>query len=279
MQPITEYLEVNGVNLFTRTIGEGPDVVVLHGGPGAHHDYLLPYFDHLASGRRLRYYDQRGGGRSPIGRHVPAGWREHVADLRGLLEEWDIARATLLGFSWGGLLALLFAISHPDRVGRLALVSPAAPTAEGRKEFERRFSERASDPAILSARDELARSGLRERDPEAYARRLFELAVAPYFRDPARTRLLTPFRVTGRIQQAAWDSLGAYDLRHQIGHIRVPAIVLHGRHDPMPLAGSQEIARLLGAPLVIFEQSGHVPYVEEPERFTAVLDQFLPRRS
>ncbi len=278
LEPRTEYLEVNGVTLFTRTVGEGPDVVVLHGGPGAHHNYLLPHFDRLASGRRLRYYDQRGGGQSPIDRRVPAGWREHVADLQALLEKWSIPRATLLGFSWGGLLALLFAISHPDRVARLALVSPAAPTARGRKEFERRFAQRASDPDIHAAREALARSGLKERDPESYTRHLFELAVAPYFREPSQTPLLTPFRVRARIQRAVWQSLGDYDIRQEIGQVRSPAIVLHGRHDPMPLAGSQEIARLLGAPLVVFEKSGHLPYVEEPERFTAVLDQFLPRR-
>ncbi len=279
MEPRIEYLEVNGVTLFTRTVGDGPDVVVLHGGPGAHHDYLLPYFDRLAGARRLRYYDQRGGGRSPIDRQVSAGWQDHVADLHALLEEWSIGRATLLGFSWGGLLALLFAISHPDRVGRLALVSPAAPTAEGRKEFERRFAQRAADPALVAARAALSQSGLKERDPESYARRLFELAVAPYFRDPSKAGLLTPFRVTARVQQAVWNSLGDYDLREQIGRVRGPAVVLHGRHDPMPLAGSQEIAQLLGAPLVVFEESGHVPYVEEPERFIAVLDRFLPRRA
>jgi proline iminopeptidase len=279
LEPRTEYLQVNGVSLFTRTVGEGPDVVVLHGGPGAHHDYLLPYFDRLASGRRLRYHDQRGGGRSPIERHIPAGWQEHVADLRALLEAWSISRATLLGFSWGGLLALLFAISHPDRVARLALVSPAAPWAGGRREFERRFSQRAADPALRAARDQLAASGLKERDPETYARHMFELAVAPYFKDPSKTRRLTPFRVTARIQQAVWESLGEYDIREEIRRIRVPALVLHGRHDPMPLAGSQEIAQRLEAPLIIFEQSGHVPYVEEPDRFTAVLDRFLPRSS
>jgi pimeloyl-ACP methyl ester carboxylesterase len=54
-------VELNGVRLFTRRAGNGPLVVVLHGGPGAHHDYLLPQFDLLATGRELFYYDQRGG--------------------------------------------------------------------------------------------------------------------------------------------------------------------------------------------------------------------------
>ena len=84
-------LDVNDVRLFTRSVGAGPDVIVLHGGPGAHHDYLLPQFDLLATGRRLRYYDQRGGGRSPVERDVPVGWREHVADLDALIARWNAA--------------------------------------------------------------------------------------------------------------------------------------------------------------------------------------------
>lgn len=277
MTPHPEHVEVNGVHLFTRTIGDGPDVVVLHGGPGAHHDYLLPYFDRLATGRRLRYYDQRGGGRSPVDRDVPAGWREHVADLDALLTLWQLGPATLLGYSWGGLLALLYAITHPASVGRLGLVSPAAATAAGRAQFERRFAERANHPRILAERDRLAQSDLKTRDPEAYRRRAFELSVAPYFRDPERARDLTAFRVTGRTQDAVWRSLGDYDIRPQLAALSVPAIVIQGRHDPIPLESGEEISRLLRAPFVVFEHSGHVPYVEETERFVSVLDDFLPR--
>ena len=63
---------------------------MLHGGPGAHHDYLLPGFDALAQGRELIYYDQRGGGQSPVAREVPVGWKEQVADLEALFERKGI---------------------------------------------------------------------------------------------------------------------------------------------------------------------------------------------
>lgn len=274
--PLEARVAVRDVTLFTRTIGEGPDVVVLHGGPGAHLDYLLPQFDALATGRRLRYYDQRGGGRSPVGRDVPVGWREHVADLEALLVRWQIPSATILGYSWGGLLAMLFAVEHSERVSRLALVSPAPATAVGRAEFERRFAERMLRPEIRRARDALKSSGLRERDPEAYQRRAFELSVAGYFHDFANVHDLTPFRVTGRTQQAVWESLDGYDLRERLARLDMPARVFHGRDDPIPLATAAETARLLRGELVVFEHSGHVPYVEEAEAFRAALDAWLP---
>jgi proline iminopeptidase len=106
MRTVESILTVRGIQVFERRTGEGPPVVVLHGGPGAHHDYLLPGFDALATGRTLLYYDQRGGGRSPVPRTVPVGWREHVADLEALRNTWGFDRLTLLGYSWGGLLAL-----------------------------------------------------------------------------------------------------------------------------------------------------------------------------
>src|SRR2546427_1082213 len=158
--------ELAGAPLSPRRAGDGPPVVVLHGGPGAHHDSLLPQYDLLARGRTLLYYDQRGGGRSPVGRDPPVGWREHVADLEALRRHWSIDRLTLLGYSWGGLLALLYWLEHPERVERLALVSPAPARAAWRSEFQRRFAARMADPQNAPARGGLAAPGLRRTDPE-----------------------------------------------------------------------------------------------------------------
>ncbi len=278
MIPDERLVDVNGVTLFTRTVGDGPDVVVLHGGPGAHHDYLLPQFDGLATGRRLRYYDQRGGGRSPVDRNAPLDWTAHVADLKALLESWQFEPATILGYSWGGLLALLFATEHPQLVDRLALVSPAPASGPGRTEFTHRWEERMRSPEIAGPRARLRASGLRQRDPGAYWHRAFELSVAGYFARPESAKGLTPFRVTSHTQTAVWNSLTAdYDIRKRIEEIRVPALVLHGRHDVIPLWTAEDTARRLEADLTILEHSGHVPHVEETDRFIAVLDAFLPR--
>ncbi|MFZ5625092.1 MAG: alpha/beta fold hydrolase [Gemmatimonadota bacterium] len=264
---------------------------MLHGGPGAHHDYLLPGFDALATGRsrldpaadvlavrELVYYDQRGGGRSPVERDVPVGWREHVADLEALRQVWGLDRLTLAGYSWGAMLAELYAIAHPDHVERLVLVSPAPAWKEARQEFERRFAERSASEYVRREREALKASGWQESDPERYRRRAFELSVAGYFHDPGKARDLTPFRVTGRTQQEVWASLGEFDLRSELRRLRVPAIVLHGDDDPIPWESAREVAACLGAPFHLLEDCGHVPYVEAVDEFVALLDAFLPRR-
>jgi proline iminopeptidase len=268
------------VHLFSRQIGSGPIVVVLHGGPGASHDYLLPQYDLLAKGRTLFYYDQRGGGQSPVSRDTPVGWREHVADLEEIRGELGQERLTLCGYSWGGLLAVLYFLEHSDRVERLALVSPASITAEYRQQFEKEFARRMQAPEITRARDALRASGLRERDTHAYQRRAFELSVAGYFRDFHDAKHLTPFRVVARTQDEVWKSLGDYDLRPRIretvAQSSIPhSLVLHGSYDPIPMAGSQALATLLGAPLVELPV-GHCPHVEATEDFVRALDDFLP---
>jgi proline iminopeptidase len=268
----------NGVDIFTRSIGFGPEVVVIHGGPSASHLSLLPAIDRLAHGRLLHYYDQRGCGDSRTSPSTPLGWQSHVDDLRELIEFWQIPKVTILGHSWGALLALLYAIQNPGRVATLLLVSPASITATGRKAYLKKLTKRITDLGILEQQRELLRSGLRERDPALFRQRAFELSLAPFLRDPKQTTGIAPFQIAHRVRESVWRSLGDFDLTGEVSTISVPTLVVHGSFDPIPLSSSQHIATLLGARLEVFERSGHLPYVEEQERFLKVADGFLPRK-
>jgi pimeloyl-ACP methyl ester carboxylesterase len=101
------------------------------------------------------------------------------------------------------------------------------------------------------------------------------LSVAGYFADPARARDLTPFRVVGRVQQSVWASLGDFDLTSSLRELTIPALIVHGRQDPIPLASSEEAATALRARLVILENCGHVPYVEQPTSLFEAVRDFL----
>src|SRR2546425_13036567 len=103
--------------------------------------------------------------------------------------------STVCGYSWGGLLAVLYFIEHPERVERLALVSPGSITAEYRRQFEDEFARRMAAPEIKQERDMLRASGLRERDPAAYQRRAFQLSVAGHFCHFRDAKRLTAFLV------------------------------------------------------------------------------------
>ena len=259
-----------------------PQLLVLHGGPGAHHDYLLPQMLELADTYELVFYDQRGGGRSKTDSRDVITTQTQVDDLALVASELTAGPLTLLGYSWGGLLALLFQVSGlRSQVSRLVLVSPASISAAHRRQFEATFAARQTAPWVAAERDALAQSGLRERDPEAHRQRAFELSVAGYFAHPERAHDLTPFRVTSRVQQSIWDSLGDYDLAAALRAHHIPAIIIHGREDPIPLESSQQLAEVLGARLVVLDDCGHVPYVERPApMFDAIrgfLEQPAPR--
>lgn len=257
-----------------------PRVLVLHGGPGASHEYLLPQMLRLALGRELVFYDQRGGGRSRVDASVPLTWQHHVADLGRVTAELEVDPLVVVGYSWGGLLAVLYAIeaaggraaSSPEKV---LLIDSAPVTRRLRTDFEAEFARRQASPAIQGLREELAASGLRERDPAAYRQRAFELSVAGYFADPEKARDLTPFRVIARVQQAVWESLGDYDVVSHLSSVRCRALVVHGREDPIPLVSSEAAASALGARLVVLDACGHVPYVEQAAALFAAAEEFL----
>jgi proline iminopeptidase len=257
-------------------------LLVLHGGPGADHDYLLPQMLELANDYELSFYDQRGGGRSKTDDRATITWQTHVDDLDRVVEELGFGPLTLVGYSWGGLLAMLYAIEAAagrtrHRPSRLVLIDPAPVTRAYRDDFEREFLRRQQGASVARLRAELASSDLRGRDPEAYRRRAFELSVAGYFADPSATHDLTPFRVIGRVQQSVWESLGDFNLLApgKLDSIDVQTLIVHGRQDPIPLASSEAAAKAMRATLVVIERSGHVPYVEQPDALFSAVRAFL----
>ena len=250
----------------------------------------------LASDYRLIFYDQRGGGRSKSDDRAPVTWKTHVDDLAALVRELSLEPLTIVGYSWGGLLALLYAIAaaggfrdeglaleasaEAPAPARMVLITPAPATAAFRTEFSAELARRQRAPWITEERAAIAASGIREQDPAAYAKRIFELGVAGYFKDPARARELTPFRVIARVQQSVWESLIGYDLTAKLALVEAPTLVLHGAHDAIPLASSALIAQALPhGELVVLDESAHVPYVEGEAAFFTAVREFLERTS
>jgi proline iminopeptidase len=262
-------LDVGSARLFTETVGDGPEVVVLlHGGPGASHDYLRPQLDALAAPgrRRLFYYDQRGGGRSPLAPGRPWGTAaDHVADLESVRAHLGVDRMMLVGHSWGALLALLYAAEHARQVSRMVLISPAPAKADERDEGLRRF-------AAASARPEVA--ALRARLPNDKRGR-FAVAVAGWFADPRRAVELTPFVVRQAAEETVWRSLGAYDVRPRVAQLALRALVIHGTADPIPVQSARRTAFAINAEYLELEGVGHVPYIEARERLLDAVRRFL----
>lgn len=263
-------------------------LLVLHGGPGAHHDYLLPQLLSLATlgdGFELVFYDQRGGGRSKTDDPTPITVQTHVDDFAAVSAELDLRGAALAGYSWGALLAMHVAVAARDSGSQLTLppwlmlISPAPFLPADRAEFDAELLRRQLAPEIAGLRAALQSSGLREHNPVAYRQRAFELSVAGYFAHAELAANLTPFRVTGRVQQSTWASVDGAAVLAALPSVQVPTLVVHGDRDPIRLSSARTTADALEATLITLADCGHVPYVEQPAALLDALETFVRDRT
>ena len=118
-------IDVGGAELYAREVGKGPAIIVLHGGPDFDQSYLLPEMDRLSDSYRLIYYDQRGRGKSASNvRPEEVTLASDIADLEKIRQSFHLESATLLGHSWGTVIALEYALKYPERVSHLILMNP-----------------------------------------------------------------------------------------------------------------------------------------------------------
>ncbi len=135
-------ISMGKASLYSREIGRGQPIIVLHGGPDFDQSYLLPEMDDLANAFRLIYYDQRGRGRSAD--RVPpeeVTLTSEVDDLDKVREYFHLKSPALLGHSWGAVLALEYAVRHPERVSHLILMNPAPASATDLAFFRKAYVE------------------------------------------------------------------------------------------------------------------------------------------
>jgi proline iminopeptidase len=260
--------------LAYEVVGErGPCVLAVHGGPGMDHASLRPWLDPLAERVRLVYFDLPGHGRSAApSDHSLEAMADAVDDLA---EHLQAERVVLLGHSYGGFVSLTCALRHPRRVAGLLLVD-TAPSSGFRAESMAVASSRATPP-MLEALDRLWRGVL---TTDAEFGRDWRTVLPLYFHQLSAEQVeQAAAGITYRIatRKAVLPTFAEYDVRPRLAEIRAPALVIVGRHDWITGVSQAEAmaSGLTGSRLVIFEHSGHLPFVEEPDRFLAVASEWL----
>lgn len=283
------YAPVEGAELYYRDIGQGPPIIILHGGPSFDHHYLLPEMDRLADTFRLIYYDQRGRGKS-AGTLQPAAVsiQSEMADLETLCAFFELESVALLGHSWGGLLAMEYALRHPERVSHLILLNTAPASHDDCTLFQRERD--AHDLAAVETLRALeSRPGFAEGDDlearAAYYRVYFRSTVrSPELLDGlienlrvawTKEGVLTAGAIGNQLWHETYESPG-YDLLPALTRVRIPALVLHGDYDFVPVACATHIAKAIpGARLVVLPECGHFSYIERPDAVRTALHEFF----
>ena len=263
---------------------EGEPLFVLHGGPGLGSAYLRPSLTELLGvTRRLVFYDQRGSGYSE-GRDDPTrltiDWS--VSDLDAIRRAAGVDRIDLLGHSFGGLLAMVYALERPDRVRRLVLVDPEPASRELWETFRDRLAGRTR-PEDSARLDEITAAPDWQADPEAmsdwYATRLRAYMADPASAEEMEIRFdemtLANFRTT---YPAVRGSLGEWDLHDRLAGLAAPTLVIAGGDSIFaPVAMSRLVDALPSARLEVIDRSGHFPFVEAPRAFARLVEAFLDR--
>ena len=278
----------DGVRLYYKVLGTGPDtVVVLHGGPALSMGYLDRDLAPLAHGRTVIFYDQRGGGRSQlVADPAMLGLDRHLADLEAVRAHFGLERMALMGQSWGALLAAFYAREHADRLERLVLLNPAPVSAALWGEFEATVTARA-DEETNARLGEIAGLWFAGLVDQPLCEEFLSLRFATYFHDPAKMSRLrggwcdVPDEVAAGLlptHLTILGSLGAWDLSGELGHVALPALVVHGEADAVPFASSAAFAAAIpGARLWVMPEVGHFPWLEAPVPFFTQVNAFLRR--
>lgn len=271
-----------------RIVGPGEEpgklpVLCLHGGPGFPHDYLEPLAELARAGRRVVFYDQIGCGRSSQPED-PSLWTIElfVEEVGAVRKALGLEHVHLFGNSWGGMLAMEYALTRPAGLASLVLSSAPASIPQWIVETGRLRSELPGD--VQSVLDEHEAAGT--TDDPAYeeatmaflARHVCRLDPWP---DPLM-RSLTGLRheiyntMQGPNEFVITGTLKDWDISGRLGEIDIPTLVTSGSFDECtPLIAETVQRGIPNSEWVIFEQSAHVAFLEEPERYLEVVEGFL----
>jgi proline iminopeptidase len=264
----------DGASLFMRRVGGGgAALITVHGGPGISHEPLEQLEPLAGPDRAVITFDQRGVGRSSGHIDEADVFGQALGDLDAVVRASGAPRVHLLGHSWGGLIAALYAAAHPEALASLVLIDSIPATSDQltaawqrRQARVREFQARGLVPGDLPRR---------ERDGVEWM-----LALLPiYFLDPGHpsARTLGGARFSPEVSQACAGALAAYDVRARVARVRVPTFHVIA---PVPFGvqmGAALADAMTAAPArrLVLSDAGHLPWLERPRPFLARLDAFL----
>ncbi|MEO8287278.1 MAG: alpha/beta fold hydrolase [Chloroflexota bacterium] len=286
--PREGYIPVDNAGLYYRVVGQGQPVIVLHGGPDFDHSYFLPDLDRLSDSYQLIYYDQRGRGKSADNvQPEDVTIQSEIDDLERLREYFGLDKVALLGHSWGGLLAMEYAIRHPDRVSHLILVNTAPASRDDYLLFRQERRKRTPDN-VEKLQAMSATTGYREGDPDtvaAYYRIHFKGAI----RQPehleqvvgtlrasfTKDGILKAWEIEQRLMGETWLS-SEYDLLPDLRQLNMPALIIHGEDDFIPVECANHIVDAIpGARFALLRECGHYSYIESPDEVRKEIADFF----
>jgi proline iminopeptidase len=294
--PIREgYVDANGLMIYYKIFGYGKPLMVLHGGPGASHDYFLPYLTPLARHYQLIFIDERGSGRSQ-GLEDASGYtvENMVEDVEGVRQALHLNQISLLGHSYGGVLAEACALKYQKNLSHLILASTFSSTKAINEVFVRMKEKMPAE--VLERINKMEAEGLyghgkdyeKNRYTAEYMTAAWGDGYFPYIYQNHPDANYDPVdngKMSWDLYRAMWGSHGEFvidgnlksvEYTDQLSTIKVPTLLIVGDHDESDPSMSQTMhEKIAASKLVILPKSGHMTFVDQPGMFEKSVEEFL----
>lgn len=290
------FVDANGVLIYYTAMGKGEPLLVVHGGPGASHDYFLPYLLPLMRTNRVVFIDERGSGRSEK-LQDPSGYtvENMVEDVEAVRVALRLGKVNLLGHSYGGVLAEAYALKYQKNLNHLILGSTFASTTAMNEILAKEKA--GMDPEARQKLQVMEEAGLfnkgkpweHNRYPNDYAALAWGDGYFPYLYqnhpDPNYDPLAGNTSTSWDLYREMWGSRGEFvidgnlktvEYTDRLSTIHVPTLVMCGDHDESDPSLSRTMHdKIPGSKLVIFPKSGHMTFVDQPDMFIKTVNDFL----
>ena len=277
------FVPINGEQHYYEIVGQGDTVVILHGGPGLSHRYLKPQLDRLLSADfTLLYYDQRGSGwTGGVEDTSHLKIQSFVNDLDSIRRYFSINKLKLLGHSFGGLLAMHYAIEYPEKVHSIILVDTDAASYALRTPYQVKTINSRLTQKQESYLDSLEQSANFRAYHIATYENYYKTFLTSYFANPADTTKLElgfdsisipKIEITNSLVRR---NLGKYDIHNSLSIITCSVLIMHGTESVFSVEGAQAIYdQLPNASINLFENCGHFQFIESPQAFKDLVIDF-----
>jgi proline iminopeptidase len=297
VHPLREgYVDAHGVLIYYVEFGQGPPLVILHGGPGASHEYLLPWLLPLARTNQLIFIDERGSGRSERLADVHQYTNENmVEDVEALRSALDLGKISLLGHSCGGVIAEGYALKYQENLSHLVLASTFASTNEMNEVLARMKAK--LPPEKLALLEKLEKAGLfgkgeiweRGRYSSEYQKLAWGDGYFPFLFGAHPDSNYDPTNGTAptnwELYREMWGSDGEFvidgnlksvEYVDRLPTIKAPTLVMAGDHDECdPSLARTMHEKIVGSKLVILPNSGHLAFEDQPKLWIESVRDFV----
>jgi proline iminopeptidase len=272
-------MPIRDASLYVKIAGAGYPLLLLHGGPGVDHTTLLP-MQPLADQFTLVFYDQRGNGRSTCADLSAFTWENLTADAEALRAALGFEQWAVLGHSFGGMVALEYALRYPHSLSHLLLVDTCADTWWVQQHAPQVLAERGYSAAAVEAARRFFNG---ELAPDEVTPAMLKFAKAYFHRPTLWTLLhnmLSGFKVKMRPQTLIYGFghlLRGWSVMDRLPQIETPTLVLAGRHDfQFPPQHQKALAAgLPNAQLKLIENAGHNAPQQRPQEIIHAVRSFI----